>query len=407
MSTPYYLIEKIFNDGDRQWFAGLLSEWTDNKSRALHFTRAQAAYSFMAGHPSESFLHAFVSWHVDADLSITKAWGTVEGDANDPNYGRACGVCLAPIRAGGRYAHECTVSALGVPVADITANLMPSMVASPRLMEKLGGDPCNVESALADIRDRPASVGLTHAKVLAAEIQRLDVNSGRHRMVADAATLALIPERFRVAPSCEEPSAYGVAVGASVAAMTAAIAEERRSHDEYTRMLCNAHEDALKELREARDTYLHAWQRDVAQGGEAIAKVERERDKARAERDQKEALRTDDFAVREAVRQRAIENAAFVLRDRAHDARSLGRHVEATTIDQCAEIVRATGAALKPGEQLVIHRDALHSMLASLRSTAADLACFPIDGGRTHLAREIEAIDIGALIDGSLSDAKR
>lgn len=34
-------------------------------------------------------------------------WGTRAGDSSDPNYGRACGLCGAPIRAGERYAHEC------------------------------------------------------------------------------------------------------------------------------------------------------------------------------------------------------------------------------------------------------------------------------------------------------------
>lgn len=45
---------------------------------------------------------------------------------------------------------------------------------------------------------------------------------------ADRATLAIIPEAYRVDPTCEEPSAYRIAVGASVGAMLTAIALPRR-----------------------------------------------------------------------------------------------------------------------------------------------------------------------------------
>mgnify|MGYP006879906986 FL=1 len=39
------------------------------------------------------------------------------------------------------------------------------------------------------------------------------------RMHADRSTLGIIQERFRVSPASENPSAYGIAVGASIAAM--------------------------------------------------------------------------------------------------------------------------------------------------------------------------------------------
>lgn len=35
-----------------------------------------------------------------------EAWGTREGDGDDPNFGRQCSICGAPVRAGGRYSHK-------------------------------------------------------------------------------------------------------------------------------------------------------------------------------------------------------------------------------------------------------------------------------------------------------------
>ena len=67
---------------------------------------------------------------------------------------------------------------------------------------------------IADGTDVSTSMTLLRAAMR--EIERL-------RIIERATTLALIPSEFRVAPTCEEASAYGVALGASIAAMTAAL----------------------------------------------------------------------------------------------------------------------------------------------------------------------------------------
>lgn len=37
-----------------------------------------------------------------------KPWGSLPGDAEDPNFGRVCIQCDMPVRAGERYAHVCS-----------------------------------------------------------------------------------------------------------------------------------------------------------------------------------------------------------------------------------------------------------------------------------------------------------
>lgn len=36
---------------------------------------------------------------------VSASWGTLPDDVADPNQGRVCCLCGAPIRAGMRYAH--------------------------------------------------------------------------------------------------------------------------------------------------------------------------------------------------------------------------------------------------------------------------------------------------------------
>ena len=65
-------------------------------------------------------------------------------------------------------------------------------------------------------------------QVVATDHARLVEERSAAHLDADRATLSVIPEPYRVAPTCEEPSAYRIAVGASVGAMLTAIALPRR-----------------------------------------------------------------------------------------------------------------------------------------------------------------------------------
>jgi hypothetical protein len=56
--------------------------------------------------------------------------------------------------------------------------------------------------------------------------------------------LCCIPPKYRIAPSCEEASAYSIAIGASLAAMQSAITDAERERDEATKR----HHEALDRL---------------------------------------------------------------------------------------------------------------------------------------------------------------
>jgi len=72
------------------------------------------------------------------------------------------------------------------------------------------------------------------------------------RMHADRSTLGIIPERYRVSPSSEGPSAYAIAVGASVLALLDAITRAEDELRRRTEALAAERLDLIKERDEAR-----------------------------------------------------------------------------------------------------------------------------------------------------------
>lgn len=77
-----------------------------------------------------------------------------------------------------------------------------------------------------------------------AKVTHLEEANRRARMLADASTLALIPKQYRVKPTVEEPSAYSIAVGASIAALLAAAMPSggvHSCHDNCPRLMCVVH----------------------------------------------------------------------------------------------------------------------------------------------------------------------
>lgn len=78
-------------------------------SDTMLLKRAYAALrAFAPDHPVIAELDAAIAASHALEAQTTPRgvpWGSLPGDDEDPNHGRCCGLCNAPIRAGERYKH--------------------------------------------------------------------------------------------------------------------------------------------------------------------------------------------------------------------------------------------------------------------------------------------------------------
>lgn len=94
------------DDGSQIW--SLVAEFekqhplgADGNDRSLLFN----AISQLVGETSQAIIQERDLYRLQATLWAP--WGSLPEDAQDPNNGRGCGRCFAPIRRGCRYVHKC------------------------------------------------------------------------------------------------------------------------------------------------------------------------------------------------------------------------------------------------------------------------------------------------------------